>query len=110
MDNTSPLPPDAPRSRRSRPQTNHDLDLTEEVRRLLALHRGQWKYYGLAEAADVSYSWLSKFVRGETNNPAYAKLKRLHAILAKWPAPPAPDDPPAAPPPLRLAATTSEAA
>lgn len=66
-------------------------NLDEEVRRLLDLHRGQWKH--IPAETGVSYSWLSKFMRGKIANPGYVTLKRLHTLL---------DDRPVVPPPLRL--------
>jgi transcriptional regulator with XRE-family HTH domain len=72
-----------------------DAELDEAVRQLLDLHRGQWQ--AVAEAADVSYSWLSKFSRRKITNPGFATLKRLHACLSGMP-PPLPPLP--SPPPL----------
>ena len=72
-----------------------DLDLDDEVRRLLNLHRGQWVH--IPVEIGVSYSWLSKFARGKITNPGYWTLKRLHLFLSEWQQPEAES----APPPLR---------
>lgn len=60
-------------------------DLAEDVRRLLHLHRGD--YLAIAVAANVSYSWLTKFARGKITNPGYAKLRRLYLHLHDKPVP-----------------------
>jgi transcriptional regulator with XRE-family HTH domain len=76
VDITSPIPPDR----------SLDLDLDRDVRRLIDLHRGQWK--AIEQATGVSYSWLSKFARGKITNPGYATLKRLHVLLREHPVTP----------------------
>ncbi len=53
--------------------------LDVEVKQLLNARRGSWQQ--VAEAADVSYSWLSKFARGKIENPGYATLVRLQTYL-----------------------------
>jgi transcriptional regulator with XRE-family HTH domain len=58
---------------------NKDLD--EIVLELLAARKGDWQ--ALADAADVSHSWLSKFFNGHIPNPGFATLKRLHEQLVK---------------------------
>jgi transcriptional regulator with XRE-family HTH domain len=58
-----------------------DESLDTEVKALLEAHKGQWQ--SIATKADVSYSWLSKFVNGKIDNPGYATLKRLRDCLAK---------------------------
>lgn len=58
--------------------------LDTEVRTLLEAKRGDWQ--DISKRAEVSYSWLSKFVNGHIPNPGYATLKRLHGVLL-----PAPD-------------------
>jgi transcriptional regulator with XRE-family HTH domain len=55
--------------------------LDEQIRRELDSRRGEWR--GIAQAADVSHSWISQFVRGLIPNPGYATLCRLQAQL--WP-------------------------
>ncbi len=55
------------------------IKLDSEVRQLLGARKGDWQK--VAEAADVSYSWLSKFVNGHIDNPGYGTLKKLHAYL-----------------------------
>lgn len=54
-------------------------DLDVQVRAALNERRGDWR--GIAERADVSYSWVSQFVRGLIPNPGYATLKKLAAAL-----------------------------
>lgn len=55
------------------------LDLDRAVKTLLEARRGEWPR--IAQRADVSYSWLSKFVNGHIDNPGFATLKKLHAVL-----------------------------
>ncbi len=55
-------------------------ELDTEVRTLLAERRGNW--LAIAEGAQVSHSWISKFVNGHIPNPGYEKLKRLHGYLS----------------------------
>ena len=59
--------------------------LDTEVRTLLEAKRGDWQ--DVAKRAEVSYSWLSKFVNGHIPNPGYATLKRLHDALSPAPTP-----------------------
>lgn len=54
-------------------------DLDAEVKQLLEARRGDWPR--VCDLAEVSHSWISKFVRGEIPNPGFATLKRLHAAL-----------------------------
>jgi hypothetical protein len=69
------------------------LELDREVRRLLDFHRGGGRWELIAADTDVSYSWISKFTRGEITNPGYATLRRLYLYLGNrstsTPAPPA---------------------
>lgn len=58
-------------------------DLDAVVREALDQRRGDWKR--ISEAADVSHSWISQFVRGKIPNPGYATLKRIHAELIGQP-------------------------
>lgn len=53
--------------------------LDADVKALLESRRGDWQ--AIANKADVSHSWLSKFVNGHIPNPGYATLKRLHECL-----------------------------
>ncbi len=53
--------------------------LDAEVKALLESRRGEW--LAISNKAQVSHSWLSKFVNGHINNPGYATLKRLHEFL-----------------------------
>jgi transcriptional regulator with XRE-family HTH domain len=53
--------------------------LDDEVRDRLEVRRGEWRQ--IAIAADVSYSWLSKFMRREIPNPGYETLLRIRAAL-----------------------------
>lgn len=55
------------------------IDLDRAVRDLLQARRGDWPC--IAQRADVSYSWLSKFFNGHIKNPGFATLKKLHAVL-----------------------------
>jgi len=63
------------------------LDL--EVKAILESRRGDWQ--AIAMKADVSHSWLSKFVNGHIPNPGYATLKRLHECLTEGEQAPAPE-------------------
>lgn len=54
-------------------------NLDTQVRTLLEQRRGDW--LTLAKAAEVSHSWISKFVNGRIPNPGYATLVRLHECL-----------------------------
>lgn len=53
--------------------------LDSEVRTMLESRRGDWQ--AISTGAQVSHSWLSKFVNGHIPNPGYATLKRLHEYL-----------------------------
>jgi predicted transcriptional regulator len=59
-------------------------ELDSEVRALLDSRRGDWP--AIAKHAEVSHSWLSKFVRGDIPNPGFATLKKVHSYLLKPPA------------------------
>ena len=50
-----------------------------EIKAVLESRRGDWA--SIAKQAEVSYSWLSKFVNGHIPNTGYATLKRLHGCL-----------------------------
>jgi transcriptional regulator with XRE-family HTH domain len=50
-----------------------------EVRAALQARRGDWPR--IAAKCAVSHSWVSKFVRGQIENPGYATLVRLHHEL-----------------------------
>jgi transcriptional regulator with XRE-family HTH domain len=56
-----------------------EIILDEQVRAALMARKGDWAR--IAEQADVSHSWLSKFVNGHIENPGFATLKRLHQYL-----------------------------
>lgn len=56
-------------------------NLDTEVKALLTTRRGEWQAIARDPAADVSYSWLSKFANGHIPNPGYATLKRLRDYL-----------------------------
>jgi transcriptional regulator with XRE-family HTH domain len=58
--------------------------LDDIVRAALGARKGDWQQ--IAEQADVSYSWLSKFYNGHIDNPGYATLRRLHEHLSAKPA------------------------
>ena len=57
----------------------HDLDT--EVASLLETRKGEWQ--AVAEAAGVSYSWISKFMNGHIPNPGIETLKALRDFLTK---------------------------
>lgn len=54
-------------------------NLDEQVRAGLCSRRGDWLQ--IAQAADVSHSWISKFVNRRIPNPGYATLTKLHDQL-----------------------------
>lgn len=56
-----------------------DKPLDQKVRDLLLARRGKWT--DISIAADVSHSWISKFVNGHIPNPGYGRLARLVAHL-----------------------------
>lgn len=53
--------------------------LDEQVRDALMARKGDWPL--IAERAEVSHSWLSKFVNGHITNPGFATLTRLDEYL-----------------------------
>lgn len=53
--------------------------LDEEVRSELNKRRGDWLV--IAESADVSHSWISKFVNGHIPNPGFGTLSKLRDYL-----------------------------
>ncbi len=55
--------------------------LDQKVRRFLVARRSEWGE--LAVLADVSYSWVLKFVDGKIPNPGIRTLEKLQAALAK---------------------------
>lgn len=66
--------------------------LDQNIRRRLETRRREWGE--LARLADVSYSWIAKFVDGQIRNPGIRTLEQLQRALAqkrprKAPAPPA---------------------
>lgn len=60
--------------------------LDQKVRDLLSAQRGNWA--GIAASANVSHSWISKFVNGHIPNPGYGRLHRLAEQLERLPPPP----------------------
>ena len=52
--------------------------LDAQMREFLEGERGEWPR--IAEAADVSYSWLTKFAIGQIPRPGYAALVRLQEV------------------------------
>ena len=52
-----------------------------EVRQLLEERRGDWPR--IAEAANVSHSWISQFVRDKIPNPGYATLTKIRQQLVQ---------------------------
>jgi len=57
-----------------------ETELDADVRALLESSRGDWPR--ICERADVSHSWISKFVRGEITNPRFQTLKRIKDLLS----------------------------
>jgi len=57
----------------------NEITLDTQVRAALLIRKGDWS--AIAKQADVSHSWLSKFVNGHIDNPGFATLKRLHQHL-----------------------------
>lgn len=55
--------------------------LDQKVRRSLQTRRPEWGE--LAKLADVSYSWVLKFVGGKIPNPGIRTLEKLQAALAR---------------------------
>lgn len=58
-----------------------DNRLDVAVRDALEVRRGDWPQIALR--CRVSHSWLSKFMRGQIQNPGYATLTRLHDELIR---------------------------
>lgn len=50
------------------------LDLI--VKDILEARRGEWQ--AISEEANVSHSWLSKFVNGHIPNPGLATLRKVY--------------------------------
>jgi hypothetical protein len=65
----------------SKKSTPKPLDV--EVRDMLEARRGDWPRIGVE--AGVSYSWISKFVRGEIPNPGFVTLSNLRKYLVGKP-------------------------
>ena len=57
----------------------NDMTLVDAVRGALNGRKGEWPV--LAKNNGVSYSWLSKFAMGQTDNPAHRTLERIAASL-----------------------------
>jgi transcriptional regulator with XRE-family HTH domain len=55
--------------------------LEKTVKTLLEQRRGDWR--AIADAADVSHSWLSKFVRGKIPNPGLRTLERVRDAMSE---------------------------
>jgi len=55
------------------------IPLPDLVRAQLLERRGEWP--NIAEQADVSHSWISKFVNKRIPNPGYATLARLNEFM-----------------------------
>lgn len=49
--------------------------LVTSARGLLQQHKGRWPE--IAEAADVSYSWVAQFARGKIPNPTVDNLQAV---------------------------------
>lgn len=50
--------------------------LAAHLRSRLNAEKGSWRE--IAEAAGLTYSWVTKFGNGELNNPTIGKLQRLY--------------------------------
>jgi len=57
---------------------NAELDI--KVRAALDARRGEWQQ--IADAANVSHSWISKFVRGLIENPGIETLRSIDRALS----------------------------
>ena len=55
------------------------IPLPDLVRAQLLERRGEWP--NIAKQADVSHSWISKFVNKRIPNPGYATLARLNEFI-----------------------------
>ena len=55
------------------------IPLPDLVRAQLLERRGEWP--NIAKQADVSHSWISKFVNKRIPNPGYATLARLNEFM-----------------------------
>lgn len=55
------------------------IPLPDLVRAQLLERRGEWP--NIAKQADVSHSWISKFVNKRIPNPGYATLARLSEFM-----------------------------
>ena len=55
------------------------IPLPDLVRAQLLERRGEWPK--IAKQADVSHSWISKFVNKRIPNPGYATLARLREFM-----------------------------
>lgn len=53
-----------------------DKPLDAIVRELLEARKGEWQ--AIAAEANVSHSWLSKFVNGHIPNPGLATLTKVY--------------------------------
>ncbi len=56
------------------------IPLPDLVRAQLLERRGEWP--NIAKQADVSHSWISKFVNKRIPNPGYATLARLNEFMS----------------------------
>ena len=56
-------------------------DLDVEVLALLEANRPRWK--AIAEAADVSYSWIYQFSIGKIPNAGVKTLRKVRAVIAE---------------------------
>lgn len=55
--------------------------LDQKVRRMLVARRREWPE--LARLADVSYSWITTFVRDGIPNPGIRTLEKLQTAMAQ---------------------------
>ncbi len=62
--------------------TRADTALDVQVKALLEKSdRSEW--HEIAERAEVSHSWLYKFVNGHIDNPGYKTLTRLKSAMRR---------------------------
>lgn len=54
-----------------------------EVKTLLEQRRHEWS--AIAKSANVSESWIAKFVRGKIDNPGYLTLSNVRAAISSLP-------------------------
>ena len=58
-----------------------DKPLDDAVKEFLAANRGVWT--AIADDAQVSHSWLSKFVNGHIPNPGLTTLRKVRDAIER---------------------------